>query len=157
MKGGRDEKDAEEAEEAEETEDTEEAEDAEEAVQAPVPEPLAQEPGAEEVAPEPEPEPAPVAKTVMASEDDATGTCLIVNLMIGIGNKPFVRGSGPGLSEDAGVPMQFLAIGRWLWRSPDASAAATVQVWKNDKAPLGEPVHVRAGETRELDEDFFAG
>ncbi len=153
MKGESDEKDAADAEETEEIEETEEVSS------EPVPEPLAEEAGAEEVAPEPEPEPepAPVAKTVMATEDDATGTCLIVNLMIGIGNKPFVRGSGPGLSEDAGVPMQFLAIGRWLWRSPDASSAATVQVWKNDKAPLGEPVHVPAGETRELDEDFFAG
>ena len=153
-------KDAEETEDtedAEETEDDEETEEIEEVAPMPVPEPLAEEAGAEEVAPQPEPEPAPVAKTVMATEDDATGTCLIVNLMIGIGNKPFVRGSGPGLSEDAGVPMQFLAIGRWLWRSPDAASAATVQVWKNDKAPLGEPVHVPAGETRELDEDFFAG
>ena len=130
-----------------------------------MPEPLAAEAGAEETdedveapaAPAPEPGTPPAPKTVMASEDDATGTCLIVNLMIGIGNKPFVRGSGPGLSEEAGVPMQFLAIGRWLWRSADASASATVQVWKNDKAPLGEPVHVPAGETRELDEDFFAG
>ena len=163
----KDTEEAEEQEEDEEAEDTEEAEETEdeEVGAEPVPEPLASEPGAEESAPEPEPqpevapepEPAPVARTVVASEDDATGTCLIVNLMIGIGNKPFVRGSGPGLSEDAGVPMQFLAIGRWLWRSPDASAGATVQVWKNDKAPLGEPVHVPAGETRELDEDFFAG
>ena len=151
--------DSKDPEETEETEEDEEVGEEEEEASGPVPEPLAEEAGAEEVAPEPEPEPEPepVAKTVMATEDDATGTCLIVNLMIGIGNKPFVRGSGPGLSEDAGVPMQFLAIGRWLWRSPDASAAATVQVWKNDKAPLGEPVHVPAGETRELDEDFFAG
>ena len=99
---------------------------------------------------------APVVKTVMASEDDAEGTCLIANLMIGIGNKPFVRGTGPGLSETTGVPMQFLAIGRWLWRSPDSSQSATVQIWKNDQSPLGEPVHIRAGETRELEEDFFA-
>lgn len=98
---------------------------------------------------------APVVKTVMASEDDAEGTCVIANLMIGIGNKPFVRGTGPGLSETTGVPMQFLAIGRWLWRSEDSSQSATVQIWKNDQSPLGEPVHIRAGETRELEEDFF--
>ena len=146
-------------------EEDEDDEDEEVLSAEPVPEPLAAEAGAEETdedveapaATPTEPEPPATPKTVMASEDDATGTCLIVNLMIGIGNKPFVRGSGPGLSEEAGVPMQFLAIGRWLWRSSDASAPATVQVWKNDKAPLGEPVHVPAGETRELDEDFFAG
>ena len=104
-----------------------------------------------------EEEPKAAPRTVMASEADATGTCLIVNLMIGIGNKPFVRGSGPGLSDEAGEPMQFLAIGRWLWRAPSADAAVTVQVWKNDRSPLGEPVRIPAGETRELDEDFFAG
>lgn len=108
------------------------------------------------VAKEPEPEPA-FAKTVIASESDATGTCLIVNLMIGIGHKPFVRGSGPGLAEDAGQPMQFLAIGRWLWRAPVSDQPVTLQVWKDDKSPLGQPVRIPAGETRELDEDFFAG
>lgn len=113
------------------------------------------EPEPEPAKPE-EPEPPPVQRTVIAAESDATGTCLIVNLMIGIGNKPFVRGTGPGLAEDAGQPMQFLAIGRWLWRAP-ADAPVTVQVWKNDKSPLGEPVRIPAGETRELDEDFFAG
>jgi len=116
-----------------------------------------EEPRAAEPAAETQPAPKAAPRTVMATEDDATGTCLIVNLMIGIGNKPFVRGSGPGLSEEAGEPMQFLAIGRWLWRAPSADAPVTVQVWKNDRSPLGEPVRIPAGETRELDEDFFAG
>ncbi|MEY3583614.1 MAG: hypothetical protein RJA48_697, partial [Verrucomicrobiota bacterium] len=30
------------------------------------------------------------------------GTSLTINLMIGIGNKPYVRGTGPGLSQDSG-------------------------------------------------------
>ena len=108
--------------------------------------------------PEPEPEPEiPVVKTVIADESAAQGTRLLVNLMIGIGNKPFVRGTGPGLSEDVGVPMQFVAIGRWLWTCPEGHAPVTVQVWKNDKAPVGEPVHIPAGESRELDEDHFQG
>lgn len=136
-----------EGEEEMDTEDDEsEEEDEEEAAES-----IEEEPKAAE----PEPKAAP--RTVMASEDDVAGTCLVVNLMIGIGNKPFVRGTGPGLSEDAGEPMQFLAIGRWLWRSPSPDAPVTVQVWKNDKTPLGEPVRIPAGETRELDEDFFAG
>lgn len=132
-------------EEVEETEDTEESEDAKETKETEE---------AEEVK---ETEDAPLARTVMATEEDVGGTCLIVNLMIGIGNKPFVRGSGPGLSEEVGEPMQFLAIGRWLWRAPVGGTAVTVQVWKNDKSPLGEAVYIRAGESRELDEAFFAG
>jgi hypothetical protein len=132
-------------EEEEETEETEEAEAEEEARES------------EDAKETEEAEDAPLARTVMATEEDVGGTCLIVNLMIGIGNKPFVRGSGPGLSEEVGEPMQFLAIGRWLWRAPVGGTAVTVQVWKNDKSPLGEAVYIRAGESRELDEAFFAG
>jgi len=135
-------------EEEEETEETEEAEAEEEARESE---------DAEETEEAEEAEDAPLARTVMATEEDVGGTCLIVNLMIGIGNKPFVRGSGPGLSEEVGEPMQFLAIGRWLWRAPVGGTAVTVQVWKNDKSPLGEAVYIRAGESRELDEAFFAG
>ena len=83
------------------------------------------------------------------------GTALIVNLMIGIGNKPFVRGTGPGLSPDKGVPMQFLGIGRWQWVSPDPEAPATVEVWKNDQSPMGEPLHISGGEPLEVDEGHF--
>jgi len=84
-----------------------------------------------------------------------TGTALIVNLMIGIGNKPFVRGTGPGLSQDKGVPMSFLGIGRWQWVSPDPEAPATVEVWKNDQSPMGEPLHLPGGEPVEVDEGHF--
>ncbi len=85
------------------------------------------------------------------------GTSLTINLMIGIGNKPFVRGSGPGLSADKGVPMNFLGIGRWQWVCPEPEAAATVEVWKNDQTPLGEPVHLSGGQPVELDEGHFGG
>ena len=91
------------------------------------------------------------------SAADGTGTALIVNLMIGIGNKPFVRGSGPGLSQDKGVPMSFLGIGRWQWISPDPEAPATVEVWKNDQSPMGEPLHISGGEPLEVDEGHFGG
>ena len=138
----------------EEEEETEESEESEEVEEAKAEEEAKESEDAKETE---EAEDAPLARTVMATEEDVGGTCLIVNLMIGIGNKPFVRGSGPGLSEEVGEPMQFLAIGRWLWRAPVGGTAVTVQVWKNDKSPLGEAVYIRAGESRELDEAFFAG
>lgn len=97
--------------------------------------------------------PAPAAAPVVS----AGGTALVINLMIGIGNKPYVRGSGPGLSADQGVPMSFLGIGRWQWVSPQPEAPATVEVWKNDESPLGEPIHLSGGETVELDEGHFTG
>jgi hypothetical protein len=110
----------------------------------------------EEVIEEIEEEEAPVA-SVPESSVAGTGTALIVNLMIGIGNKPFVRGTGPGLSQDKGVPMSFLGIGRWQWVSPDPEAPATVEVWKNDQSPMGEPLHISGGEPLEVDEGHFGG
>jgi len=99
-----------------------------------------------------------VAKTEAApASASAQGTALTINLMIGIGNKPYVRGTGPGLSMEKGIPMTFLGIGRWQWISPDAEAPATVEVWKNDQTPLGEPLHLSGGEPVEVNEDHFAG
>ena len=112
----------------------------------------------EEVIEEIEEEEAAPAAVASAPEPAAgTGTALIVNLMIGIGNKPFVRGTGPGLSQDKGVPMGFLGIGRWQWISPDPEAPATVEVWKNDQSPMGEPLHISGGEPLEVDEGHFGG
>lgn len=85
------------------------------------------------------------------------GTSLTINLMIGIGNKPYVRGTGPGLSRDKGQLMTFLGIGRWQWVSPEPDAPATVEIWKNDQTPLGEPLHLSGGEPVEVDESHFTG
>ena len=104
-----------------------------------------------------EEEAAPAPADATESATGATGTALIVNLMIGIGNKPFVRGTGPGLSRDKGVPMSFLGIGRWQWVSPDPESPATVEVWKNDQSPMGEALHLPGGEPVEVDEGHFGG
>ena len=101
-------------------------------------------------APVDEEKPSPVATS-------SSGTALTINLMIGIGNKPYVRGTGPGLSKDKGIPMTFLGIGRWQWISPDPEAPATVEVWKNDQTPLGEPLNLSGGAPVEVNEDHFAG
>ena len=127
--------------------------DEEELMDETEPEAAAEEEPADEEAIESAPEPALVAAPVVTAD----GTALIINLMIGIGNKPFVRGSGPGLSADHGIPMNFLGIGRWQWVCPQPDAPATVEVWKNDQSPLGEPIHLSGGETVELDESHFSG
>jgi hypothetical protein len=98
-------------------------------------EPIADEPPAPEnfsqVPPEEgRPTPAPSADGL---------TRLTVVSYIGIGNKLYLRGEGPGLSWDKGVPLQFVSIGRWRWETDDAAAPVTCKVYKNDKieAPLG--------------------
>ena len=92
-----------------------------------------------------------------ASAPAGGGTSLTINLMIGIGNKPYVRGTGPGLSQDNGQLMTFLGIGRWQWVSPEPDAPATVEIWKNDQTPMGEPLHLSGGEPVEVDESHFTG
>lgn len=65
------------------------------------------------------------------SADGATR--LLVTAYIGIGNKLFLRGTGPGLSWDKGVPLQFVSIGKWRWETNDASAPISGRLYKNDQ------------------------
>ena len=75
-----------------------------------------------------------------ASSDGATR--LLATAYIGIGNKLFIRGEGPGLSWDKGVPMQFVSIGKWGWSTNDATAPVRCALYKNDEtgALTGEVV-----------------
>jgi hypothetical protein len=80
------------------------------------------------------------APEVSASSDGATR--LLATAYIGIGNKLYIRGDGPGLTWDRGVPMQFVSIGKWGWSTTDAAGPVRVKLYKNDEvaAPLGEIV-----------------
>lgn len=59
-------------------------------------------------------------------------TRLIVTAYIGIGNKLYARGEGPGLAWDRGVPLQFVSIGKWRWESPEVTAPVRLKLYKND-------------------------
>jgi len=65
------------------------------------------------------------------SSDGATR--LLVTAYIGIGNRLFIRGDGPGLSWDKGIPLQFVSIGKWRWETADAAAPVTFKLYKNDE------------------------
>jgi biopolymer transport protein ExbB/TolQ len=60
-------------------------------------------------------------------------TRLLVTAYIGIGNRLFIRGSGPDLSWEKGVPLQFVSIGKWRWETNDATATVQFKVYKNDE------------------------
>ncbi|MBL9205540.1 MAG: hypothetical protein JNN01_10675 [Opitutaceae bacterium] len=79
--------------------------------------------------PAPAAAPAPVAPA--PSVDGATR--LLVTAYIGIGNKLFVRGSGPGLSWDKGVPLQFVSIGKWRWDTAVPNVPVALKLYKNDQ------------------------
>lgn len=75
------------------------------------------------------------------SADGATR--LIVTAYIGIGNRLYIRGDGPGLSWDKGLPLQFVSIGKWRWESADAVGPVHIRLLKNDQQEcpnLGELV-----------------
>ncbi|MDG1139156.1 MAG: hypothetical protein P8N49_06520 [Opitutales bacterium] len=82
-------------------------------------------------------------------------TAVIANVMIGIGNKPFLRGDGPGLNWDEGVPMNFVEIGKWAWSPSRKNATFTVQVFRNDEDPdKGGKYEIKPGDKFEITPDF---
>jgi hypothetical protein len=60
-------------------------------------------------------------------------TRLLVTAYIGIGNRLFIRGDGPGLSWEKGVPLQFVSIGKWRWDTNDATGPLQFKLYKNDE------------------------
>jgi hypothetical protein len=87
----------------------------------------------------------PAAHSAPAKSSDGS-TRLLVTAYIGIGNKIFVRGEGPGLSWEKGVPMEFVSIGKWSWKASDATAPVKIQLYKNDDlAAQGDAIAIPAG------------
>ncbi|HVZ66124.1 MAG TPA: hypothetical protein VG936_16270 [Lacunisphaera sp.] len=104
----------------------------------------------------------PDAPAVTSSADEAAGstepaassdgaTRLLATAYIGIGNKLYIRGDGPGLSWDKGVPMQFVSIGKWGWATHDATAPVACKLYKNDEtAALSGEIRLEPGKHVEI-------
>jgi uncharacterized protein YoxC len=100
------------------------------------------------------PQPAPEVPEPAVSADGATR--LVVTAYIGIGNRLFIRGEGPGLSWERGVPLTFVSIGKWRWDTNDASEAVRFRLYKNDEiecTALGERT-VEPGAQQDLTASF---
>jgi len=89
--------------------------------------------------------PAEVAPAAPGNPEPAVSadgaTRLVVTAYIGIGNRLFIRGEGPGLSWEKGVPLAFVSIGKWRWETNDAAAPVRFKLYKNDEVEctaLGE-------------------
>ncbi len=76
-----------------------------------------------------ESEAAPTRESATSSDG---ATRLLATAYIGIGNKLFIRGDGPGLTWDKGVAMQFVSIGKWGWSSQEAVGPVHCKLYKND-------------------------
>jgi uncharacterized protein YoxC len=104
-----------------------------------------------------EPQPPPAEPEVSEPAVSADGaTRLVVTAYIGIGNRLFIRGDGPGLSWEKGVPLSFVSIGKWRWDTNDASSTVKFRLYKNDETEctaLGER-SVEPGAQQELTASF---
>lgn len=76
------------------------------------------------------------AKPKVREETEASlfsTTTVVATAFIGASNKLFLRGDGPGLNWEEGVPMQFVEIGKWSWTTTDAAGPIRLHVFKNDE------------------------
>jgi hypothetical protein len=134
--------------------------------QEPLPAELPARPAAALPAAKAKPEEQPVLGLTLSDEADGErsesaisadgATRLLVTAYIGIGNRLFIRGEGPGLSWEKGVPLQFVSIGKWRWETPDASGQVRFKLYKNDEsecASLGQR-SIGAGRQEELTAAF---
>lgn len=81
-----------------------------------------------------------------AAKTSDGSTRLLVTAYIGIGNKVYARGDGPGLNPDKGQPLEFVSIGKWLWQTSEATAPVTIQLYKNDEVKaLGDDITIDPG------------
>lgn len=98
----------------------------------------------------------PAAEKPTRSATSDNSTRLLVTAYIGIGNRLFIRGEGPGLSADKGIPLQFVSIGKWQWETKDATGPVRAKLFKNDEiecVALGE-ISVDPGQQLEVSATF---
>jgi hypothetical protein len=92
---------------------------------------------------------------IRTRSEDPESLTLVVNAHVGIGNKPYVKGEGAGLSWDKGIPMDFVEIGKWEWTAEEGSGGAVARVYLNDSlSALGEEISLEAGERVECTARF---
>lgn len=95
-------------------------------------------------------------KGTKAATKNPITTTLVVNKLMGIGNKPFLRGSSSRLSWKKGIEMEFQEIGRWSW-SVEIPENETIelQVYRNDEnADLKGKFTLTAGQKLEVEPEF---
>jgi hypothetical protein len=79
-----------------------------------------------------------------------------VTAYIGIGNRLFIRGDGPGLSWEKGAPLSFVSIGKWRWETSEATRPVKFKLYKNDETLCASPSDgsVEPGAQQELSASF---
>ncbi len=96
------------------------------------------------------------AADAVVDEDKSTEETIVTVNMMGIGNKPFLRGNGAGLSWEKGVEMEFQEIGKWIWSVPaNWNESVEIQVYRNDEnADRKGKYTLEPGQQLELNPEF---
>lgn len=82
-------------------------------------------------------------------------TTIIAVLDVGFGNTLFIRGQGPGLSWDKGIPMTCIAPNEWQIVLPESARGYTFKVLVNDVTwSLGPDFVVESGGTVTITPEF---
>ena len=90
-----------------------------------------------------------------ASDNEDGSTRLLIGAFIGISNKLYIRGEGPGLNWDKGVPMDLVGIGKWEWKTFDAKSPVACKVLINDEQSTNdEDIVLHPGTTVETNASF---
>lgn len=95
-------------------------------------------------------------KKVKAPARQLITTTVAVNKLMGIGNKPFLRGSSSGLSWKKGIEMEFQEIGKWIWsvEMPE-NETVELQVYRNDEdADRKGKFTLTSGQKLEIEPEF---
>ena len=115
-------------------------------------------------APVPTPAPAPVAAVVSVPPPEVelkvvtpkpVATTITARIDVGFGNSLHVRGDGPGLSWDRGVPMTCIADDQWQLVLGESARPFTFKIMVNDLTwCLGDDYTLESGGSVELTPEF---
>ncbi|WP_221029470.1 hypothetical protein [Actomonas aquatica] len=98
---------------------------------------------------------APAKKAAAATKVEVADTVVTAKINIGFGNTMHLRGSGPGLSWDGGVPMNCAGDDEWTITLSGATAPIVFKFLVNDLTwSVGDDFVVEPGSTVVLEPSF---
>lgn len=94
--------------------------------------------------------PGPARSQSSLPADQTESSCLLTTIAadvdVGFGNAVFIRGEGPGLNWEKGVPLLCAGDKTWIWASTDVTEKVTFKLLLNDaRWAEGENLSVEPG------------
>jgi hypothetical protein len=97
----------------------------------------------------------PAAATPVSAKPSVAITKVVAQIDVGFGNTLYIRGEGPGLSWEKGVPLDCVADDQWMLSLAETSRPAVFKFLINDLTwSIGDDYVVQPGDTVELTPTF---